>query len=198
MQKTFYCMQKCAYEKIIYHSQRYFAEEEVSQYFFNCLSVPDNFDGLGLFNVKNIEGTWGVSKTYEFQYKPIQEFLSALYLTRLKKTEIINEMLETFKSKEYKMVWLFYTGLTNLKQVSIEEVMLKYDMALLPLQPSINLEITTQSFKELVKAWKQCHTYYMDMIGNLGKETLLSLILCCYEARKSKGCRVIAEHLYAD
>ena len=198
MQKTFYCMQKCAYEKIICHSQRYFTEEEVSQYFFNCLSVPHNFDGLGLFNVRNIEGTWGVSKTYEFQYKPIQEFLSALYLTRLKKTEIINEMLETFKSKEYEMVWLFYAGLTNLKQVSIEEVMLKYDMALLPLQPSIDLEITTQSLKELVKAWKQCHTYYMDMIGNLGKEILLSLILCCYEAKNSKACRVIAEHLYAD
>ena len=69
--------------------------------------MPDNFDGLGLFTVNNTKDAWGVSKTYEFQYKPIQEFLSALYLTRLEKTDIIQEMLETFKSKECEMVWLF-------------------------------------------------------------------------------------------
>ena len=155
--------------------------------------MPDNFDGLGLFTVNNIEGARGISKTYEFQCKPIQEFLSGLFLTRLEKTDIKKEMLQTFKNKECEMVWLFYAGLTELKQVSIE-VVLKYDMA--QQQPSISLP--TQSLKVLVKAWEQCHTYYMDMAGKFGMETLLLLILCCYEARSSKACRVIAEHLYTD
>ena len=65
------------------------------------------------------------------------------------------------------MIWLFYAGLTELKQVSIE-VVLKHDMA--QQQPSISLP--TQSLKELVKAWEQCHTYYMDMAGKFG-------MLCC-------------------
>ena len=92
--------------------------------------MPDNFDGLGLFTVKNYEGTWGISKTYEFQYKPIQEFLSALYLTRLEKTDIIKEMLENLRNKECEMVWLFYAGLTNLNQVCIEKVVPKHNIAL--------------------------------------------------------------------
>ena len=38
----------------------------------------------------------------------------------------------------------------------------------------------------------------MDMVTKFGTETLLSLILRCYEAKNSTACRVIAEHLYAD
>ena len=97
---------------------------------------------------------------------------------------------------ECEMVWLFYAGLTNLNQVCIEEVVPKHNIALIQLQHSIILP--TQSLKKLVKAWKQCHTYYMDMVTKFGTETLLPLILCCYEAKNSKACRVVVEHLYAD
>ena len=99
MQSTFYCLQKCAYEQLICHSQRSLTEEQVSEVFFNCSSVPDNFDGFGLLNINNIKDARGISKTYEFQCKPIQEFLSGLFLTRLEKTDVIKEMLETFKKQ---------------------------------------------------------------------------------------------------
>ena len=92
MQSTFYCLQKCAYEQLICHSQRSLTEEQVSEVFFNCSSVPDNFDGFGLLNINNIKDARGISKTYEFQCKPIQEFLSGLFLTRLEKTDVIKEM----------------------------------------------------------------------------------------------------------
>ena len=196
MQRIFDCMQKCAYDQNIFHSQRSLTEEEVSQIFFKCSSVPDKFDGLGLFTVNNIPSTLGISKTYEFQYKPIQEFLSALYLTGLKKPNIIiKEILENFKNKEFEMVWLFYAGLTGLSQVSIEEV-LKHNIVMV--QPQSSIILPTQSLKGLVTAWKQCHTYYMDMVGKFSMETLLLLILCCYESDNSKACKVIVEHLYAD
>ena len=196
MQRIFDCMQKCTYEQLMFHSQRSVTEEEVSQIFFECSSVSHKFDGLGLFTVNNITSTLGVSKTYEFQYKPIQEFLSALYLTKLKKPDIIiKEMLENFKNKEFEIVWLLYAGLTGLSQVSIE-VLLKHIMVVVQAQSSIILP--TQSLKGLVTAWKQCHIYYMDMVGKFSMETLLLLILCCYEADNSKACRVIAEHLYVD
>ena len=195
MQGTFHRMQKCAYEQIICHSQRSFTEEEISQIFFECSSVPDRFDGLGLFSVDNNKRMLGVLKTYNFQHKPIQEFLTALYLARLKETDIIKEMLENFKNKEFEMVWLFYAGLTGLNQVNIE-VLLKHIMAMVQLQSSIILP--TQSLKDLIVAWKQCHNDYMDMVRKFSTETLLLLILCCYEADNSKACRVIAEHLYTD
>ena len=42
MQRTFHCMQKCAYEQFILHSQRSLTEEEVSQVFLIaqvCLTI---------------------------------------------------------------------------------------------------------------------------------------------------------------
>ena len=82
MQAVFYSMRKCAYERFFHHSSKPFSEEEISQY-FNFAKVPQNFDGLGLFSVRNISSTIGISKIYDFKFKPIQELLAALYLVRL-------------------------------------------------------------------------------------------------------------------
>ena len=195
MQGIFHCMEKCAYEQLLLHSQ--LTEQEISQEFFNCSKVPNNFDGLGLFNVTSVANVQvtGVTKYYDFQFKPIQEMLAALHLTRLASTDLTKELSETFGNKELEMVWVIYAGLTGLKQVTIKNVLEKHKI-MLSQQPLISLP--AKSLKSLVKAWKQCHTYYMEMAGKLNKEFLLTLILCCYEANNSKACREIADYLYSD
>jgi len=158
--------------------------------------VPDSFDSLGLFSIKNIPSLTGISKDYSFLYKPIQDLLAALYLIRLKPPDLVKELSDTFGKKEYEMVWVFYAGLTDLKQVPIDKDLEKHKM---PLIQKHTIMLPARSLKGLVKAWTLCHTHYMHMIiGNISMEFLLSLILCCYEARNREACKVIADHLYAD
>ena len=195
MQRIFYCMQKCAYDRFLFHSQRSFTEQQISHDIFNGLEVPRSFDGLGLFTVKNPYGNLGISKTYDFLYKPIQEMLAALYLTRLQSVTLIKELSDTFGKKDYEMVWVFYAGLTDLKQVPIKKVLVIHKMTLQQ-QPSITLP--GKSISDLIKAWKYCHSYYIDITNNLSIEFLLTLMLCCYEAKNSEACRDIANHLYTD
>jgi len=191
-------MQKCAYERYLHHHHhRPFTEQEISQDFFNCSVVPDSFDGLGLFSIKNIPSLTGISKDYSFLCKPIQELLAALYPICLKPADfILKELSDTFGKKGYEMVWVFYAGLTDLKQLPIDKVLEKHKM---PLIQQHTVMLPARSLKGLVKAWIQCHNRYMQMTTeNLSMEFLLSLILCCYEARNREACKVIADHLYAD
>ena len=194
MQTTFYNIQKCAYERFFHHSSKPFTEEEISQY-FNFAKVPQNFDGLGLFSVRNISYTIGISKVYDFKFKPIQELLAALYLVWLKENYRIKELSEIYGNKDYEMVQLFYTGLTNLTQVPMEKLLVKHKMTI-PHHSALNLP--AQSHNELVEALSKCKTYYDDNLRSDHEQLLLSLILCCYEAKNSEACRVIADHFCAD
>ena len=195
MQKIFYSMQKCAYERFFHHSSKPFNEEEISHY-FNFSKVPQNFDGLGLFSVRNISYTIGISKVYDFKFKPIQELLAALYLLRLSENDLVKELSETFGKKDYEMVRIFYAGLTDLKRVPMEQLLVKHKITL-PDQSA--LKLPAHSHSELVELWKQCKTYYEENIkSNHHEELLLSLILCCYEANNSEACRAIANHFYVD
>ena len=193
MQKIFYSMQKCAYARLFCDSWKPFTNEEISQYF---APVPKNFDGLGLFNIRNIKKAIGVSKVYDFRFKLIQELLAALYLIQLNEDDLIKELSEIFGKKDYEMVQIFFAGLTDLKQVPIEKLLVKHKVILLHQSP---INLPAPSHYELVKLWKQCKASYEDNIKkNSHEQLLLSLILCCYEAKNSEACRVIANHFYAD
>ena len=102
MKEIFYCIQKFAYERFFLKSL--ITEKEISQDFFKGLKVPHNFDGFGLIVVINHAGPTGISKIYDFLYKPIQEFLAALYLTQLEPIKLVEILSETFGNKEYEMV----------------------------------------------------------------------------------------------
>ena len=191
MLEIFHKMQKCAYERFLHHSSEPFTEDEISECFFNSAPVPEGFDGFGIFHVEGTQDKTGISKKYDFIYKPIQELLTALYLCRLNENDAIKELSEIFGKKEFEMVWVFYAGLTELKLVPLERVI--QDKITLPDQSSINLP--AQSHDELLQSWKQCRVYYEEMEY---KEFLLTLILCCHETKNSEACRIIADHLYAD
>ena len=194
MRPIFQCMQKCAYDQFLYHSR--LTEKEISQDFFNCSKVPNNFDGLGLFEIGNKTNEVGVVKCYYFQHKPIQEMLAALYLTRLQPNDLAKELCEAFGNEGLEMVWVLYAGITNLQQVTIENILENSKHKITPLQQPV-ISLPAKSLKDLVTAWKQCHTYYMDITGHSNNmQFLLSLILCCYEAQNSDACRHIANHFY--
>ena len=59
------------------------------------------------------------------------------------------------------MAWMYCAGITNLKQVSLDDILAKHKLAL-PQQLSIILP--AKSIKDVIIAWRQCHSYYMDMI----------------------------------
>jgi len=95
------------------------------------------------------------------------------------------------------MVWVFYAGITELKQVSIEKVLEKHKFKV-PLKQH-NIELPSKSLITLVEDWKLCKAYYRDMItDDFSMEFLLLLALSCYEAKNDKACKIIADHLYND
>ena len=189
MLTIFYSMQVCAYDRLLHHSGEPFTEVDIKRY-FKFTKVPEDFDGLGFFSINNT-GIMTCTKHYDFIYKPIQELLAALHLSQLNKDDAIREITETFGSEKFEMVWVFYAGLTELKQVPIEKV-LRHNVTS-PHQSSVNLPIQTHD--ELVQVWNQCKTFYKQVES---KRFLLTLISCCYEAYNSEACRIIANHFYGD
>ena len=192
MKKLFHSMQKCAYERYFHHSNAPFTETEISHYFFNSKKVPKEFDGFGMLSVKTTSNVVGESKVYDFIYKPTQELLSALYLTRLNENHLIDKLSETFGNKKFEVVWVFYAGLTDLKQISLKKMLEKCKMTL-PYQTCIKLP--AQLHSDLVTWWNKCKSYYENVES---RDFLLPLILCCYEANNSEACSIIAKHFYAD
>jgi len=161
--------------------------------------VPDSFDSLGLFSIKNIPSFRQLNRNIKRLQFPIQAYpgtTCCIISDSVKISRTYKKMSDTFRKKEYEMVWVFYAGLTDLKQVPIDKVLEKHKM---PLIQKHTIMLPARSLKGLVKAWTLCHTHYMHMIiGNISMEFLLSLILCCYEARNREACKVITDHLYAD
>ena len=197
MQKIFDTLTKYAFEHLFHHKP--FSEEEISDTLFHSSDVPWDFDGLGMFEVQNRERVTGESKDYIFLYKPIQELLAALYLTTLDPKQQLIQLKEIFGNKGYEMVWVFYAGITELRVVPIDIILReKFNISQLP-QQSVT-QLPAKTLQQLVKAWKCCHSYFMDMTipNEFSIEFLLTLILCCYEARNKEACRIIAMHVYPD
>ena len=197
MQKIFDTLTKYAFEHLFHHKP--FSEEEISDTLFHSSDVPWDFDGLGMFEVQNRERVTGESKDYIFLYKPIQELLAALYLTTLDPKQQLIQLKEIFGNKGYEMVWVFYAGITELHVVPIDIILReKFNISQLP-QQSVT-QLPAKTLQQLVKAWKCCHSYFMHMTipNEFSIEFLLTLILCCYEARNKEACRIIAMHVYPD
>ena len=63
MKKTFDTLTKCVL--YLFHCKP-FSEEKISDALFDSSDVPWNFDGLGMFRIKNTEKITGKSKDYFF------------------------------------------------------------------------------------------------------------------------------------
>ena len=131
-------------------------------------------------------------------HKPFQELLSALYLTKLKPQEQLKELKDIFGDKSYEMVWVFYAGITRMEVVSIEFI-LDGKLQHLPRRKSF-IQFPAKNLGDLVIAREHCYCQFMPMItsNKFSAEFLLTLILCCYEAKNESACKCIAAHVYPD
>ena len=197
MQNVFNTLTKYAFDCLFHHKP--FSEEEISDILFDSAEVPWSFDGLGMFGVQNCEKVAGENKNYIFLYKPIQELLATLYLTTLDPKQQLKQLQEIFGNKGYEMVWIFYAGITGLQVVPIDIIPREKFNFLQSPQQSVT-QLPAKTLQELVKIWKHCHSYFMHMTisDEFNAEFLLTLILCCYEARNKEACRIIAMHVYPD
>ena len=96
------------------------------------------------------------------------------------------------------MIWIFHAGITRMKVVSIESI-LEEKLHNLSQRKSF-IQFPAKTLGDLVIAREHCHCQFMPM--NTSKEFsvefLLTLILCCYEAKNEDACKCIAAHVYPD
>jgi len=171
------------------------SKEYMLQYFNLPSKQLQKFNGMGLLEIKIETRITGEFKFYQYRYKAFQEFLAALYLTRLQKSMETEELKRIFGDMSYEMVWVFYAGISKLKRVNIQDLFPKLNI---PLQCTVPTD-PTNAHKRLVESWRQCYAYFISMMEYKENhmEFLLTLILCCYEAENIKACNLVADYYYA-
>ena len=107
--KILTALQQLAYESLL-QEQLTFSDEEISDVLFDSQDIPWNFDGMGLFEVHQLELLTGVSRSFNFLHKTVQELLAALYLYQMSPEEQNHELKRIFGDPRFEMVWLFYAG----------------------------------------------------------------------------------------
>jgi len=192
MKKVLVSIERYAFECVFCYKPC--SEEEVSQNLFNSEDVPYDFDGLGLFGIEFLPKVAGESKGYVFLYEPIKELLATVYISRLQPDEQNGILQEIFGTTTHEMVWVFHAGLTKMKSLRIEKILADhYRYSPVPM-----IEPPVKKLNELLELWKQCHDHFVSLTQNkdMNMKFLLTLILCCYEAKNTDACKVIAEHFY--
>ena len=183
-------LQKLAYQSLL-QEQLIFSEDDIADALFDSQDVPWNFDGMGLFEVYQLDLLTGVSRSFNFLHKTIQELLAALYLSQLSPYEQNIELKKIFGESKFEMVWLFYAGLTKMNNLSIEKVF-----------PVVTTECDLPEFdppthKSLTSIWYSSHEYYTTLTGeSITEHFLLTLIICCYESQDPLLCISFCDHFY--
>ena len=182
----------CELEKHAYDSILSQSFKEVSTYISGPFDKGE-FDGMGFLEIIEQKSIAGESRSYLYRYKVIQEYLAAVYLTRLETEDQKQELITIFGEANYEMVWIFYAGITGLSRVHIKCILpnLKLES-----QADVPLPVTTR--RDVLKTWIQVYNHFMDMTRNteFNVDFLLTLMLCCYEAKNPEACKVIANHFY--
>ena len=97
-----------------------------SQDLINMEVAETNLNGLGLLLITPTFSVYGRGKSYSFLHLTLQEFSAAWYLSKLPP----EEQLKLFKKfwlqgyGSFEMVWMFYSGITGLKNEEVLQIML--------------------------------------------------------------------------
>lgn len=190
LHNTLIALQKLAYHSLL-KEQLTFSEDDIADAIFDSQDVPWNFDGMGLFEIHQLDLLTGISRSFNFLHKTIQELLAALHLSQLSPCEQNVELKKIFGESKFEMVWLFYAGLTKMNSLSVEKVfpVVKVECDL------PELDISTH--KSLTAIWHSSHAYYTTLTSEkISEHFLLTLIICCYESQDPLLCRSFCDHFY--
>ena len=103
---------RLAYEGITNHQQVIFTD------------LPDDFNSLDLMQcVPELYVDKGAVPSYNFLHLTIQEFLAAYHVSLQSAQEKVEFFLNHQKAKRYQMVLKFFAGLTNLEDISDDELL---------------------------------------------------------------------------
>ena len=190
LNKVLMALQQLAYDSLL-REQLTFSDEEISDVLFDSEDIPWNFDGMGLFEVHQLELLTGVSRSFNFLHKTVQELLAALYLDHMSPDKQNFELNRLFGDPRFEMVWLFYAGVTRLKSFLPEKVL-----------PSVIVECVLPEFnpgshRSLNAIWEASHSHYTTLTSKfVSEQFLLTLIICCYESQNPQKCISICDHFY--
>ena len=101
--------------------------------------VENQISGLGLLPVAPSTSVYGMKKSYNFLHMTLQEFCAAWHLSKFSTDEQMELFSFYFNSKfanrrlggiNSDIIWKFYSGITQLKDVNIEEIMLPHESTL--------------------------------------------------------------------
>ena len=188
--KVLMALQQLAYDSLL-REQLTFSDEEISDVLFDSEDIPWNFDGMGLFEVHQLELLTGVSRSFNFLHKTVQELLAALYLYQMSAEKQNHELKRLFGDPRFEMVWLFYAGVTEMKLFLPKKVL-----------PSVVIECTLPELnpgahRSLTAIWEASHSHYTTLTSKfVSEQFLLTLIICCYESQNPQLCIAICDHFY--
>ena len=190
MKKQLNGLEKLSFDSLC-KNQLTFTEEEISTELFNDETVPLEFDGMGLFQIHHEELLTGITVSYNFHHKTLQELLAAQYLSGIESYEQHKRMLEKiFEDMRFEMVWLFYAGITGFRLVSIANLL-----------PDVPGEVKPCVHFENMRCCTIVNNKYYDYFETLtveyiSEEFLMVLVNCCYEADSPFLCQIISNHFY--
>ena len=95
-----------------------------SQDLVNMKVAEDNINGLGLLLITPSFSVYGRGKSYSFLHLTLQEFSAAWYLSKLPPEQQLKFFNKFWSHGSFEMVWMFYSGITNLKNEEVLYMML--------------------------------------------------------------------------
>ena len=188
---------KLAYENLC-DDQLVFSCDKVSEIVFSGEAVPADFNGMCLLEVHDVEQDIGIIKNYNFLHKSVQELLAAVYLMNLENIQQDMEMKKIFGNEKFNMVWLFYGGLTKLMQMNIKTVFPSlFDTIHATTVNSKALELFT-CYKKFDMSFYSSNDYSNSLhsLKIISQNFLITLVLCCYEAKCPMLCSKICSHFF--
>ena len=172
-----------------------FTEEKINEHYFFGRKIPLDYDGMGLLQVKNYDLSKQIYRTYTFLHRTIQEFLAAWFLKSTQGQETF--LVEIFDDKAFRMVWVFYAGLTVLKGIKLNHILAskvskekfsKFFVSSLSVTFKIVLKNSASS--QITRLTVIAEEYYVSVVSRaVSNDFLLVLANCCAEAQNPTVCK---------